>query len=155
MGSCGRTCRDRQGLWRYARVANGTANIPTVVARDDRVCCSTGYGDGGSTLLQLKAVGKDRVVAAEVKYYDNTLQNHHGGWCWWATTCTSGPPRPGFPACVDFNTGEKQYKLAKPLGVTATLSLIEPAIMLFMGAFVTFVLVALYLPIFSLADTLK
>jgi type IV pilus assembly protein PilC len=36
----------------------------------------------------------------------------------------------------------------------AALSLIEPAIMIFMGVFVAFVLVALYLPIFSLADTL-
>ena len=34
----------------------------------------------------------------------------------------------------------------------ALLSLIEPAIMIFMGIFVAFVLVALYLPIFSLAD---
>jgi len=39
--------------------------------------------------------------------------------------------------------------------MTASLQLIEPAIMIFMGAFVTFVLVALYLPIFSLADTLR
>lgn len=39
--------------------------------------------------------------------------------------------------------------------MTAALSLIEPAIMIFMGAFVAFVLVALYLPIFSLADTLR
>jgi type IV pilus assembly protein PilC len=39
--------------------------------------------------------------------------------------------------------------------MTASLSLIEPAIMIFMGMFVSFVLVALYLPIFSLADTLK
>lgn len=39
--------------------------------------------------------------------------------------------------------------------MAAALSLIEPAIMIFMGAFVAFVLVALYLPIFSLADTLK
>jgi type IV pilus assembly protein PilC len=39
--------------------------------------------------------------------------------------------------------------------MTASLSLIEPAIMIFMGAFVTFVLVALYLPIFSLADSLR
>jgi type IV pilus assembly protein PilC len=39
--------------------------------------------------------------------------------------------------------------------MTASLSLIEPAIMLFMGCFVTFVLVALYLPIFSLADSLR
>ena len=38
--------------------------------------------------------------------------------------------------------------------MTAVLSLIEPAIMIFMGIFVAFVLVALYLPIFSLADTL-
>jgi type IV pilus assembly protein PilC len=38
--------------------------------------------------------------------------------------------------------------------MTATLSLIEPAIMIFMGGFVAFVLVALYLPIFSLSDSL-
>jgi len=37
----------------------------------------------------------------------------------------------------------------------AMLSLIEPAIMLVMGVFVAFVLVALYLPIFSLADTIR
>ncbi len=35
----------------------------------------------------------------------------------------------------------------------AALSLIEPAIMIFMGIFVAFVLIALYLPIFSLADS--
>jgi type IV pilus assembly protein PilC len=34
------------------------------------------------------------------------------------------------------------------------LSLIEPAIMIVMGAFVAFVLIALYLPIFSLADSI-
>ncbi|MCS6954288.1 MAG: type II secretion system F family protein [Bryobacterales bacterium] len=39
--------------------------------------------------------------------------------------------------------------------MTAVLSLVEPAIMIFMGLFVAFVLVALYLPIFSLADTLR
>jgi type IV pilus assembly protein PilC len=38
--------------------------------------------------------------------------------------------------------------------MTAALSLIEPAIMIFMGIFVAFVLIALYLPIFSLADSL-
>ncbi len=38
--------------------------------------------------------------------------------------------------------------------MTATLSLIEPAIMIVMGTFVAFVLVSLYLPIFSLADTI-
>jgi type IV pilus assembly protein PilC len=39
--------------------------------------------------------------------------------------------------------------------MTATLSLIEPAIMIFMGIFVAFVLISLYLPIFSIADSLN
>jgi type IV pilus assembly protein PilC len=38
--------------------------------------------------------------------------------------------------------------------MTAALSLIEPVIMVFMGVFVAFVLVSLYLPIFSLAENL-
>ncbi len=37
--------------------------------------------------------------------------------------------------------------------MTAAMALIEPAIMIFMGIFVAFVLLALYMPIFSLADT--
>jgi type IV pilus assembly protein PilC len=37
--------------------------------------------------------------------------------------------------------------------VTAALSLIEPVIMIIMGIFVAFVLISLYLPIFSLADS--
>jgi type IV pilus assembly protein PilC len=39
--------------------------------------------------------------------------------------------------------------------MAATLSLVEPAIMIFMGIFVAFVLISLYLPIFSLADTIR
>jgi type IV pilus assembly protein PilC len=38
---------------------------------------------------------------------------------------------------------------------TAALSLIEPAIMVSMGIFVGFVLISLYLPIFSLADSIR
>jgi type IV pilus assembly protein PilC len=39
--------------------------------------------------------------------------------------------------------------------MTAILSLIEPAIMISMGIFVAFVLISLYLPIFSLADSMR
>jgi len=39
--------------------------------------------------------------------------------------------------------------------MSATLSLVEPAIMIVMGIFVAFVLISLYLPIFSLADTIR
>ena len=38
--------------------------------------------------------------------------------------------------------------------MTAMLSLIEPLIMISMGVFVAFVLISLYLPIFSLADSM-
>lgn len=38
---------------------------------------------------------------------------------------------------------------------TAALSLVEPIIMIVMGIFVAFVLISLYLPIFSLADTIR
>ncbi|MBM3788192.1 MAG: type II secretion system F family protein [Acidobacteria bacterium] len=47
---------------------------------------------------------------------------------------------------AEFYEDDVQTKLA------AALSLIEPGIMVFMGVFVAFVLVALYLPIFSLSD---
>jgi type IV pilus assembly protein PilC len=39
--------------------------------------------------------------------------------------------------------------------MAATLSLVEPAIMIVMGSFVAFVLISLYLPIFSLADNIR
>ncbi len=39
--------------------------------------------------------------------------------------------------------------------VAALLTLIEPAIMIVMAVFVGFVLVSLYLPIFSLADSIR
>lgn len=39
--------------------------------------------------------------------------------------------------------------------VASALTLIEPVIMIFMGAFVAYILISLYLPIFSLADTIR
>jgi len=49
---------------------------------------------------------------------------------------------------AEFYEDDVQTRLA------AVLSLIEPGIMIFMGIFVAFVLVALYLPIFSLSDSI-
>ncbi len=53
------------------------------------------------------------------------------------------------------NSVAEFYEDDVTIRMTAVLSLIEPAIMVFMGVFVAFVLVALYLPIFSLADSLR
>jgi type IV pilus assembly protein PilC len=47
------------------------------------------------------------------------------------------------------------YEEDVTIRMTAVLALIEPVIMLLMGLFVAFVLVALYLPIFSLASSLR
>jgi type IV pilus assembly protein PilC len=53
------------------------------------------------------------------------------------------------------NSVAEFYEDDVSIRMSAVLSLIEPAIMIFMGLFVAFVLVALYLPIFSLADSLR
>jgi outer membrane protein assembly factor BamB len=104
-------------LWRYTKINNGTANIPTVIFRDDHVWCSTGYGDGGSALLKLTADGKDKVTAKEVKYYDKSLQNHHGGMVLVGDYVYFGANHgQGYPSCVDFKTGEIMYHLNKSLG---------------------------------------
>ncbi|MCI0702335.1 MAG: PQQ-like beta-propeller repeat protein [Planctomycetia bacterium] len=103
-------------LWQYTKIANGTANIPTVIVRDDLVWCSTGYRDGGSALLQMTA-GDDTVTVKELKYYDQKLQNHHGGMVLVGDYVYFGANHgQGYPACVEFKTGEMKYKEEKPAG---------------------------------------
>jgi len=53
------------------------------------------------------------------------------------------------------NSVAEFYEEDVNLRTAAALALIEPAIMVFMGLFVGFILVALYLPIFSLAGSLR
>ncbi len=102
-------------LWQYTKVSNGTANIPTVVARDGLVWCSTGYGDGGSALLEMTAEGSEAVSVKELKRYKSgELQNHHGGmvlvgeYVYFGNAHNSGQP-----ACVEFKTGAIKYQDAK------------------------------------------
>jgi outer membrane protein assembly factor BamB len=99
-------------LWQYTKVSNGTANIPTVVTRDDLVWLSTGYGDGGSALLKMKATGKDAVSITEVTRYESgELQNHHGGMVLVGDHVYFGNAHnSGHPACVEFKTGEIKWK---------------------------------------------
>ncbi|MFO0824988.1 MAG: PQQ-binding-like beta-propeller repeat protein [Gemmataceae bacterium] len=99
-------------LWQYTKINNGTANIPTVVTRDDLVWCSTGYGDGGSALLKIKADSKTAVSVTEVKRYSSgELQNHHGGMVLVGDHVYFGNAHNnGHPACVEFKTGDIVYK---------------------------------------------
>jgi len=67
---------DGKLMWRYTRVANGTANIATPIYQDNKVFYSTDYGTGGA-LLGLKAQGG--LVTAQETYFTRELKNHHGG----------------------------------------------------------------------------
>jgi outer membrane protein assembly factor BamB len=97
---------DGKFLWGYNPVANGVANIPTPLIKDDYVFCSTGYGTG-SALLQLSKEGDG--VKAEEKYFldAKTLQNHHGGMVLLDGHVYCGHAHnEGFPICVELETGK-------------------------------------------------
>ncbi|MGN6134153.1 MAG: PQQ-binding-like beta-propeller repeat protein [Aureliella sp.] len=78
-GVIGVRASDGQLLWRYAGVANATANIPTVLIDGDNVFCSTAYNTG-SALLKLSSDGPDKVKMTEVyELSGKEMQNKHGG----------------------------------------------------------------------------
>lgn len=106
-GVVGVRASDGKPLWNYGRIANGTANIPTVIAAGDHIFCSSGYNDGGSALLHITAQG-EKLTAEEVYYYSSKeLQNHHGGMVLIGETLYFGHGHnKGFPVAVDFQTGK-------------------------------------------------
>ena len=98
-----------QLLWRYDRIANGTANIPTAIVSGDYVFCSTGYGTGAA-LLKLTRSG--RGVQAQEQYFldAGTLQNHHGGMVLLDGYIYCGHRHnEGFPICVEMKTGRVKW----------------------------------------------
>jgi outer membrane protein assembly factor BamB len=104
-------------LWNYDRVANRTANIPTPIAKDNFIFCSTGYDDGGTALLEISKNGA-KWNAKEVYYKTNKeLQNHHGGMIMIGDYVYMGHGHNnGFPACVRWKTGENLWDKARGAG---------------------------------------
>ena len=105
-GVIGVRASDGELLWRYTRVGNMTANIPSVIASGDSIFCSTGYNTG-SALLKLTQDGKDRVSMEEVYFLDSkTLQNKHGGMVLvdGHIYCGHGNGS-GMPICVEMKSG--------------------------------------------------
>ena len=98
-------------LWGYNRIANGTANVPTPIVSGDFVFCSSGYGDGGSALLQLTRV-RGQVSAQEVWYKNaKDLQNHHGGMVLVGEHVYMGHGHNnGFPVCFDLMSGRDAWR---------------------------------------------
>ena len=104
-------------LWNYAKVANGTANIPTSIVKGDLVFCTTGYLDGGSALLKL--VPKDGGITAQEIYYHSSeeLQNHHGGVVLVGEHLYGGHGHnDGQPFCMEMKTGRIAWKESRGAG---------------------------------------
>lgn len=108
-GLVGIAAKDGKFLWGYNEVANGTANIPTPIVRDDYVFASTGY-QTGAALLKLNRSG-DGVEAEQVYFLQaRTLQNHHGGMVLVGDYLYGGTGhKAGFPVCFEFLTGKSAW----------------------------------------------
>jgi outer membrane protein assembly factor BamB len=108
-GVIGVRASDGEFLWGYDGVANGTANIPTPIAVNDYIFCSTGYNTG-SALLKLTASGTG-VKVEEVYFLDSkTLQNKHGGMVLvdGYIYCGHGNGT-GLPNAINLATGESPW----------------------------------------------
>lgn len=105
-GCIGVAAADGKLLWKYDRVGNGTASIPTPIIDGDQVFCSSGYGTGAA-LLQLKKAGSG-VSAMEVYFLKgNEFQNHHGGMVRVGPNIFCGHGHnEGFPICLEMKTGK-------------------------------------------------
>jgi outer membrane protein assembly factor BamB len=100
---------DGKPLWVYNRVANGTANIPTPIVKDDYVFCSSGYGTGAALLKVVRDSQDGQDLKAEEVYFlpAKDMQNHHGGMVLIGdhVYCGHGHNQ-GFPLCVELKTGK-------------------------------------------------
>ncbi len=107
LGLVGVDAKTGKFLWSYKRIANGTANIPTAIVKDDFVFTSTGYG-AGSALLKLVPDGKGGCDAKEQYFLKgNELQNHHGGMVMLGDHVYGGHGHNnGLPFCLEWKTGK-------------------------------------------------
>src|SRR5262249_17378984 len=107
---------DGKVLWTYNKVANGTANIPTPIVRDDYIFCSSGYGTGAALLKLTKT--PEGVKADEVYFLKaNELENHHGGMILVGDYiyCGHGHNN-GFPMCIELMTGKRMWEKERGAG---------------------------------------
>ena len=67
---------DGKLMFRYAKAANGVANIATPIYTDNKVFFSSAYDTGGG-LVDLTAQNGE--VKAKEVYFTRNMKNHHGG----------------------------------------------------------------------------
>ena len=126
-GLMGVRASDGRFLWKYTKVANKTANIPTPIAQGDYVFASSGYGTG-SGLVKLRKSG-NKVVAKEVYFLTGkTFQNHHGGMIFKDGFVYAGHQHnKGFPICVHMQSGKIRWggKLRGPGKGSASVVMVD------------------------------
>ena len=96
---------DGKLMWKYSRVANGTANVATPVFHRNKVFFSSGYGTG-CALLSLQAQANE-VTAKEI-YFNRNMQNHHGGVIL-VDGYLYGFSNQGL-TCIEFETGKRVWR---------------------------------------------
>lgn len=108
-GLIGIRASDGKLLWRYRKVANGVANIPTPIVNGDHIFTSTAYNTG-SALLKLGSFS-DGVDVEEVYWLDGrTFQNKLGGMTLvdGHIYCGHGNGS-GLPVCLEMKSGEIKW----------------------------------------------
>jgi outer membrane protein assembly factor BamB len=104
---------DGKLLWGFDGIANGTANCPTPIVSGDLVFCSSGYGDGGSALLQIGRGGARAIYTKR----PNEVQNHHGGMILLDGKIYMGHGHnQGLPLCLDMESGRALWGPERGVG---------------------------------------
>lgn len=106
-GVVGVRAKDGKFLWKYEKLGNNTANIPTPIVLGDHIFCAAGYGKGAA-LLQI-VVDKDDVSVREV-YFKRELTNKHGGVLVVGDHIYGDTDDQGYPYCAEVKTGKVLWK---------------------------------------------
>lgn len=104
-GGVGVRASDGKLMWRYTKVANGTANITTPIVSAGKVFYTSDYG-AGAALLGLTPQGD--VVTAQEIYFTREMMNHHGG-----VVLVNGHLygcSNAILTCLEFSTGKVRWK---------------------------------------------
>jgi outer membrane protein assembly factor BamB len=113
-GVLGVSAADGKLLWRYARLAPNTANIPTPIVLGNQVFCAAGYGKGGA-LLTLSADGKGGIRVKE-EYYNPRLRNKHGGLVIVGAYVYGDTDDSGRPFCAEWKSGTVKWTKGRSRG---------------------------------------
>ena len=115
-GLIGINAESGQCIWRYKKVGNSTANIPTPIVSGDYVFTSTAYNTGSALLKMTKKKGRP---AYEEVYWlpPKKLQNKHGGMTLvdGYIYCGHGNGA-GLPICVELATGDIKWGPERSMG---------------------------------------